>query len=87
MKTVTCTNCGASASNLQNCEHCGSIFVRSNEFGYESGNIQGMFYFQAVADALKANLEYQLQTDKLDYLSESPTTTDIFLVRDDFFGG
>jgi hypothetical protein len=28
MKTIQCPSCGAAATNLQNCEFCGSLFVR-----------------------------------------------------------
>lgn len=28
IKTVVCPNCGANATNLQNCEYCGSMLVR-----------------------------------------------------------
>ena len=34
MNSVTCPACGANAKNLQNCEYCGSLFVRIYENNY-----------------------------------------------------
>jgi hypothetical protein len=35
MKTIQCPSCGAQATNLRNCEFCGSLFVR-----YEQNNLE-----------------------------------------------
>jgi hypothetical protein len=34
MKTASCPSCGASATNHQNCEFCGSLFVRAAHLNY-----------------------------------------------------
>jgi hypothetical protein len=39
MKIVQCPNCGASATNLQNCEFCGSLFVRYDDNNLDSGQL------------------------------------------------
>ena len=38
MNTATCPACGASATNLKNCDYCGSLFVR-----FEDNNVQADF--------------------------------------------
>jgi hypothetical protein len=35
MKTIQCPSCGAAATNFQNCEFCGSLFVRAEQVGYD----------------------------------------------------
>jgi hypothetical protein len=39
MKTVLCPSCGASATNLKNCDFCGSLFVRAEQVGYAINNL------------------------------------------------
>lgn len=39
MKTVLCPSCGASATNLKNCDFCGSIFVRAEQVGFDVKNL------------------------------------------------
>lgn len=39
MKTVSCPSCGASATNHQNCEFCGSLFVRYDSAGLSPNEI------------------------------------------------
>jgi hypothetical protein len=82
MKTVQCPSCGASATNFQNCEFCGSLFVRSNSVGYNPENIQNIFYFQSIADALELNLKYQENTKLI--ASGDFTQTDIYLDKYSF---
>jgi hypothetical protein len=82
MKTIQCPSCGAAATNLKNCEFCGSLFVRSNSVGYNPENIQNIFYFQSIADALELNLKYQENAELID--DEDFTTTTIYLKKSDF---
>lgn len=37
-QTITCPNCGASTSNYQNCEYCGSFLVRQVSRGLDVSN-------------------------------------------------
>ena len=65
LHTIVCPNCGASASNHQNCEYCGSLLVRfadknisidENQFGHSA------FKFSGLEEALTKNLEEQART-------------------------
>jgi len=66
MKTVSCPSCGASATNHQNCEFCGSLFVRYEGAGMSPNEIfinnsfTG-FSFPGLSDHLKMNLDSQTQ--------------------------
>jgi hypothetical protein len=82
MKTIQCPSCGAAATNFKNCEFCGSLFVRSNSVGYNPENIQNIFYFQSIANALELNLKYQENAELID--DEDITTTSIYLNKYDF---
>jgi hypothetical protein len=76
MKTVQCPSCGASATNLENCEFCGSLFVRypSNDIKIKintSPNAFEGFIFPNLKEALLENIAFQ---------SNSETLTDICLL-------
>lgn len=62
---LRCPNCGASATNHQNCEYCGSLLVRfidkqivldENKYGSKSFKLKGL------ENALRRNLEEQERT-------------------------
>lgn len=65
MKTVQCPSCGASASNLQNCEFCGSLFVRFNDLNiitkdlYSKNGEFNKFIFPGLEKELSKNLSLQ----------------------------
>ena len=70
MNTVTCPACGASATNLKNCNYCGSLFVRyaDNDFQAdfdslfdENQSFKG-FTFLGLEEELRKNIS--LQTEK-----------------------
>ena len=67
MKTVQCPSCGAAANNLQNCDFCGSLFVRSENLGYDSSKIfsTGLInqIFPGLKEELDLNLKYQNEYD------------------------
>lgn len=64
MKTVSCPSCGASATNHQNCEFCGSLFVRYEIAGlnpneiFTNNSFMG-FSFPGLSDNLRVNLASQ----------------------------
>ena len=68
MKTIQCPSCGASASNLQNCEYCGSLFVRFSDLKipakdlYSKKGTFNSFIFPGLENELSKNLS--LQTEK-----------------------
>ena len=68
MKTKQCPSCGASASNLQNCEFCGSFFVRYSDLKITSKDLYSKvgefnkFIFPGLEHELSRNLS--LQTKK-----------------------
>lgn len=68
MKTIQCPSCGAAATNLQNCEFCGSLFVRYEpnnivlDVSQENGVFSG-FIFPNLESALKKNIELQVKSN------------------------
>ena len=62
---LNCPNCGATITNTQNCDYCGSMLIRLQQQGI---NIAAAGYndenrvFKGLADALKRNLELQSET-------------------------
>ena len=75
LKTYVCPNCGASTTNTQNCEYCGSLLVRFAEKGIDISNTS----YKSDVDILPG-LVYDLQTNlKIqDELKGEPVETDIF---------
>lgn len=65
MKTVICPNCGASATNLKNCEYCGSLLVRfvDNNIVIDNSKYGSKAtVFNGLKESLKRNLEEQERT-------------------------
>ena len=68
MKTAQCPSCGATATNLLNCEFCGSLFVRYSDLNISTENILSSdgklrdFVFPGLEEQLRKNLS--LQTEK-----------------------
>jgi hypothetical protein len=64
MKTVQCPSCGAAATNLKNCEFCGSLFVRlvekkiDTKYLFIENRFNG-FVFHNLEQFLKDNIELQ----------------------------
>lgn len=58
LKTYVCPNCGASTTNTQNCEYCGSLLVRFAEKGIDISNTS----YKSDAKILPG-LVYELQTN------------------------
>lgn len=70
VQTIVCPNCGASSSNLNNCDYCGSFLVRlatqgkdikdyvehSKQFHYEGLEIVVQKYFEAHKKLKESNL-------------------------------
>ncbi len=82
IKSVICPNCGASSTNHQNCEYCGSLLVRfvdanidikNTSYGDDSLTLPGL------TDHLRSNISSQRNTNDI-------VTTDI-LVHDDIYAG
>ena len=67
MKTTKCPSCGASATNFQNCDFCGSLFVRYAESNISTKTIlsnEGTlidFTFLSLEAELLKNLSLQNQ--------------------------
>ena len=73
-KILRCPNCGANASNHDNCEYCGSLLVRFVEKGIDLSQttyLDDTETFPGLINALKQNLQLQESTN------ESVVTTDI----------
>jgi hypothetical protein len=61
-KTYRCPNCGATITNTQNCEYCGSLLVRFLEKGIDlkkTTYVNDDFTFPGLIAELKQNLELQ----------------------------
>jgi hypothetical protein len=68
MKTILCPSCGAAATNLKNCEFCGSLFVRYDDHNLnpsslfdENSEFIG-FMFPGLENELRYNLSLQTDT-------------------------
>ena len=73
-KTLRCPNCGANATNHDNCEYCGSLLVRFVEKGIDlskTSYTSNAEVFPGLIKELEQNLALQKQGDE-------PTATDIF---------
>jgi hypothetical protein len=66
LQKAICPNCGASITNIQNCEFCGSLLIRLQQSGI---NVAASDYkddkkvFQGLIGALKRNLDLQKATN------------------------
>ena len=81
VKTVVCPNCGANATNLHNCEYCGSLLVRFVDKGIDISNTSynsGDDVYPGLLTELRNNLRLQLENP-----NEKTCTTDIFWPRQD----
>lgn len=59
IKTVKCPNCGSSATNLQNCEFCGSLFVRFPILNLETEKyIQDNLIYSGLEEKIQEALGY-----------------------------
>jgi len=66
-KILKCPNCGASATNHQNCEYCGSLLVRFVDKGINLSNtsyISDSEVFPGLIQHLQQNLKMQENTDE-----------------------
>lgn len=62
LKTLVCPNCGANTTNTQNCEYCGSLFVRFVDKGIDIRNtsyLSDTYSFPYLLPELKKNLALQ----------------------------
>ena len=62
LKTYVCPNCGANATNTQNCEYCGSLLVRFVDKGIDLSStsyLDDSFVFPGLKEKLKENLLMQ----------------------------
>ena len=60
MKTISCPSCGASATNHQNCEFCGSLFVRAKHLNYDLNNFSIIEVENSSYSGLKEELDLNL---------------------------
>ena len=71
---LKCPNCGANATNHQNCEYCGSLLVRFVEKGIDLSKTTYMTnegVFPGLAEELRRNLRLQKENQ------DEPVVTDI----------
>lgn len=74
IKSYTCPNCGANATNADNCEYCGSLLVRFVQKGIDLRNtdyLNDSIIYPGLLAALKHNLDLQNSTN------EDVVTTDV----------
>lgn len=72
-KTLRCPNCGANATNVRNCEYCGSLLVRLVENGINiDAYLSGHGILPGLLKALKDNLQLQKNN------TNEPIATDIY---------
>jgi hypothetical protein len=65
-KTLTCPNCGANITNLQNCEFCGSLLIRLQQIGIQLANSDyndNAKVLPGLIKALQDNLAMQTPTN------------------------
>lgn len=78
LKTYVCPNCGASTTNSQNCEYCGSLLVRFAEKGIdinETPYFDNSVMFPELVAELDKNLKIQA-----DYDGDESVTTGIYWI-------
>lgn len=84
-RTLRCPNCGANATNHDNCEYCGSLLIRfvdkniaidENKYGQQA------FRFVGLEDALKRNLMEQNSTFGCNHVRTKIKSTSIGLELD-----
>lgn len=66
VQTIVCPNCGANATNHNNCEYCGSLLVRFIDKGIELDEQKyghEAFRFEGLEEALTQNLEEQAKSN------------------------
>lgn len=66
-KVVKCPNCGANATNLSNCEYCGSLLVRFVEKKIDLSHttyLNDVETYPGLINALKLNLQLQESTNE-----------------------
>ena len=63
IESVVCPNCGANTTNVQNCEYCGSLFVRFAKQGIDISKTSYAknIVIRGLVDELRKNLQYQSQ--------------------------
>lgn len=72
-KTLKCPNCGANATNVRNCEYCGSLLVRLVDNGINiDAYLSGHGILPGLLKALKDNLQLQKNN------TNEPIATDIY---------
>ena len=71
MKTIQCPSCGAAATNLQNCEFCGSLFVRAEQVGYDVSKLfmdnEIDIVFEGLKEAVDENILNQSKFRNISY--------------------
>lgn len=75
LKTITCPNCGATTTNPNNCEFCGSLLVRFADKGIDlsqTSYLNNEKVIPGLIPELKKNLMLQKTTDEI-------VITDIYL--------
>lgn len=66
-RTLRCPNCGANATNHDNCEYCGSLLVRFVDKGIDlskTSYLNDAETFPGLINALKQNLQLQESTNE-----------------------
>jgi hypothetical protein len=63
MKVVNCPNCGAASSDSNNCEFCGSLFVRAEKLGYDLSSLNKEEIYNSNTKLCK-ELEHNIRLQK-----------------------
>ena len=77
LKTYTCPNCGATTTNAENCEYCGSLLVRFEAKGISAKNMSYYFDESKLLPGLVDGLEKHLKLQEMN--SDEGVITDIIL--------
>ena len=68
LTAICCPNCGANTINHQNCEYCGSLFVRYRDLGIKFDKQKYEDQIVGLEAALRDNLSAQHSTNGINHI-------------------
>ena len=84
MKTIQCPSCGGSATNSQNCEFCGSLFVRASAVGYDAKALFENSEIDVCLNGLKEALDQNISNQNKFRKTSYQVGTNFFKSKEDF---
>lgn len=69
LTAICCPNCGANTTNHQNCEYCGSLFVRYRDLGIKFDKQKYEDQIVGLEAALRDNLSAQHSTNGINHIT------------------